>query len=121
MLWFVAGPLALTVVWLGAILYLRRFSVWMIVGGVAFCCLLWILALTLRSVAGPAASWDGATAEDRAGGRGFAADAGFVLAGNGLGALVCCFGLAIITVIGIGVGALMQIWDDGVRRRRHLT
>jgi hypothetical protein len=108
MLWFAAGPLVLAVVWLGAILYLRRFSLWMIWGGFAFCCLLWVLGLILTSAAGSAASWDGATAADRAGGRGFAADAGFILFGNGFVALICWLGLAIITMIGVGVQALMR-------------
>jgi len=48
MLWLAGGPLVLTVVWIGAIYYLRRFSLWMIVGGFAFCCVLYVLAMTLK-------------------------------------------------------------------------
>jgi hypothetical protein len=121
MLWFAAGPLVLTVVWLGGILYLGRFSLWMIVGGFVFCCLLYVLAVALTSAAGPAASWDGATAADRAGGRGFANDAAFVLFGTGLGALACWLALAFITMIGIGFQASMRNRDDGVRSRRDPT
>jgi hypothetical protein len=116
MLWMAPGPVVLTLVWLGAILYLRRFSPWMILGGFAFCFVLVVLAIALTSAAGPAASWDGATAADRAGGRGFAADAAFVVLGNGMFALACWFGLTIITMIIFTVQGSTR--DDGVRARR---
>jgi hypothetical protein len=103
-----AGPLMLAVVWLGVLLYLGRFSLWMIAGGIGFCILLIVLAMVLNSAAGPAASWQGTTSADRAGGRGFEADAGFLLFINGVGALVCCAALTLITVFGVGIQASLR-------------
>jgi hypothetical protein len=116
MLLLAPGPVVLALVWLGAILYLRRFSPWMILGGFAFGCVLVVLSIALTVAAGPAASWDGTTAADRAGGRGFAADAGFLLGVNGLNALKYWPVLAIITMIGLWFQGAPR--DDGVRTRR---
>jgi hypothetical protein len=108
MLWFFVGPLLLIVVWLGSILYLRRFSLWMIVGGVSFCVVLLVLWMVLTSAAGPAASWQGTTAADRAGGRGFEADAAFFVFANGCFAAGCCLVLSLVTLVGVGSQAIVH-------------
>lgn len=99
------GALSLITIWLAACLYLKRFSLWMIPAGVGFCALLVVLALVLTHLAGPAASWDGATLADRAGGHGAEADAAFEVWINLAYCIPCFIALSLITLVGAGIQA----------------
>lgn len=80
-LWLVGG--LLIAVWLGLIAKLLRSPAWMILAILGLLIVLYCAAGLLQSAAGPAASWDhGASVEDRAGGRGLAADLSFILMAN---------------------------------------
>ncbi len=103
--WLV-GALLLAV-WLGLIAKSLRSPAWMILGILGLLIVLYVAAGLLQSAAGPAASWDhGASAEERAGGRGLAADLSFILMVNVVVATPIFVLLVLITGAYMGLQAV---------------